>query len=184
MDIEDLPTPSLILDRAVVTRNTQRMGARMTEHGVALRPHVKTAKSVPVAKLATVGHSGAITVSTLAEAAYFLSHGFADMTYAVCLAPNKVAAAATLIAQGADLKVIIDSIDAAPTGLSSCRTARSSKTDPTQSWSPRAGSTRACTTSTTPRSTMSRKSSSSHSVSCGAGVARNKETPDARQRLG
>jgi hypothetical protein len=38
MDIEDLPTPSLILDRAVVTRNTQRMAARMAEHGVALRP--------------------------------------------------------------------------------------------------------------------------------------------------
>ena len=113
MDIEDLPTPSLILERAVVTRNTQRMGARMTEHDVALRPHVKTAKSVPVAKLATLGHSGAITVSTLAEATYFLAHGFADMTYAVCLAPKKVAAAATLIAQGADLKVIIDSIDAA-----------------------------------------------------------------------
>ena len=88
MDIEDLPTPSLILERAVVTRNTQRMGARMTEHGVALRPHVKTAKSVPVAKLATAGHSGAITVSTLSEAAYFLSHGFTDMTYAVCLVTN------------------------------------------------------------------------------------------------
>ncbi|MGB0570748.1 MAG: alanine racemase [Alphaproteobacteria bacterium] len=113
MDIEDLPTPSLILDRAVVTRNTQDMGARMIEHGVALRPHIKTAKSVPVAKLATAGHSGAITVSTLAEVAYFLSHGFADITYAVCLPPNKVAAAAALIAQGADLKVIIDSIEAA-----------------------------------------------------------------------
>lgn len=113
MDIEDLPTPSLILDRAVVTRNTQRMAARMAEHGVALRPHCKTAKSAPVARLATAGHSGAITVSTLAEAAYFHGHGFTDITYAVCLAPNKVAAAAALIAKGVALTVIVDSIDAA-----------------------------------------------------------------------
>jgi D-serine deaminase-like pyridoxal phosphate-dependent protein len=113
MDIEQLPTPSLILDRSVVTRNTTRMSQRMAERGVALRPHVKTAKSVPVAQLATAGHSGAITVSTLAEAAYFLERGFADITYAVCIAPGKLAAAAELIAKGADLKVIVDSPDAA-----------------------------------------------------------------------
>jgi D-serine deaminase-like pyridoxal phosphate-dependent protein len=113
MDIEQLPTPSLILDRAVVTRNTERMSRRMAERGVALRPHLKTAKSVPVARLATAGHSGAITVSTLAEAAYFLENGFTDITYAVCIAPGKLETAAELIAKGADLKVIVDSREAA-----------------------------------------------------------------------
>ncbi|MDX1556767.1 MAG: DSD1 family PLP-dependent enzyme, partial [Xanthomonadales bacterium] len=105
MDIEALPTPSLILDRGVVTRNTSRMAQRMAAHGVALRPHLKTAKSVPVAKLATAGHSGAIAVSTLAEAAYFLEHGFIDITYAVCMAPGKLPRAAALMDAGADLKI-------------------------------------------------------------------------------
>ena len=113
MDIETLPTPSLIVDRTIVTRNTARMAQRMTERGVALRPHLKTAKSVEVAKLATTGHSGAITVSTLAEAEYFLGHGFQDITYAVCMAPGKLQHAAELISRGADLRIIIDSKDAA-----------------------------------------------------------------------
>ena len=108
MDIETLNTPALILDRTVVTRNTEKMAQRMLSHGVALRPHLKTAKSAQVAKLATAGHSGAITVSTLAEAAYFFDHDFNDITYAVGIVPGKMPQVAALIARGADLKVILD----------------------------------------------------------------------------
>lgn len=113
MDLLSLNTPALILDRAIVERNTTRMGERMAAHGVSLRPHLKTAKSAQVARLATAGHSGAITVSTLAEAAYFLDHGFDDITYAVCIVPGKLAHAAALMARGADLKLLTDSLDAA-----------------------------------------------------------------------
>ena len=50
MDLLSLNTPALILDRSVVTRNTARMANRMRQHGVALRPHLKTAKSAQVAQ--------------------------------------------------------------------------------------------------------------------------------------
>lgn len=113
MDLETLNTPALILDRSVVKRNTEKMAQRMLSHGVALRPHLKTAKSAQVAKLATAGHNGAITVSTLAEAAYFLDHGFDDITYAVGIVAGKLPQAAALIARGADLKVITDNIQTA-----------------------------------------------------------------------
>lgn len=113
MDLLSLSTPALILDKTVVERNTAKMSERMLAHGVALRPHLKTAKSAQVAKLATAGHSGAVTVSTLAEAEYFLDHGFDDITYAVCIAPGKLPQAAALMAGGADLKVLTDSVDAA-----------------------------------------------------------------------
>ncbi|NKB56846.1 MAG: hypothetical protein GKS00_10970 [Alphaproteobacteria bacterium] len=113
MDLHSLNTPALILDRSIVTRNTERMSKRMRAHGVALRPHLKTAKSARVAKLATAGHSGAITVSTLAEAAYFLDHGFDDITYAVGIVAGKLPQAAALIARGADLKILTDNVDTA-----------------------------------------------------------------------
>ena len=113
MDFKSLSTPALILDRAVVAQNTSRMAKKMSAHGIALRPHLKTAKSARVAKLATSGHSGGITVSTLAEAAYFLEHGFADITYAVCIVPSKLKQAAALIKGGADLKLLTDSADSA-----------------------------------------------------------------------
>ncbi len=113
MNIDALTTPALILDRAIVTRNTRRMGARMAAQGVALRPHLKTAKSAQVAALAVAGQAGGITVSTLAEAAYFLGHGFSDITYAVGIVAGKLPAAADLMARGADLKILTDNLDAA-----------------------------------------------------------------------
>lgn len=75
----DLNTPTLLLDRSVVLRNIENMRHRMVRHGVALRPHLKTAKSARVAELATAGQSGGITVSTLQEAEYFLQHGYCDI---------------------------------------------------------------------------------------------------------
>ena len=113
MDLKSLSTPALILDRAVVTRNTTRMAEKMAAHGIALRPHLKTAKSARVAELATSGHDGAITVSTLAEAEYFFDHGFSDITYAVCVVPGKLAQAAALMKRGADLKLLTDSVETA-----------------------------------------------------------------------
>ena len=64
MELDRLTTPALIVDRAIVTRNIERMGARMAAHGVALRPHLKTAKSAQVAALAVAGQAGGITVSS------------------------------------------------------------------------------------------------------------------------
>jgi len=113
MNIDTLTTPALILERAVVARNTKRMAERMAAHGVALRPHLKTAKSAQVAALAVSGQAGGITVSTLAEAAYFLERGFPDITYAVGIVAGKLPVAAGLMTSGADLKILTDNLDTA-----------------------------------------------------------------------
>ena len=113
MKLEDLPTPSLILDRRALVANLERMQARARQLNVALRPHLKTAKSADVARLAHGAGGGPITVSTLAEAAYFLEHGFTDITYAVAITPAKLAAVAELQANGADLGLLTDNLAAA-----------------------------------------------------------------------
>ncbi|HEX9462231.1 MAG TPA: alanine racemase [Alphaproteobacteria bacterium] len=114
MQLTDLPTPSLILDRRRLAQNVSRMRARADQFGVTLRPHLKTAKSARVAELAT-GGKGPITVSTLAEAAYFLKHGFRDITYAVGVVPAKLDQVAALQRDGADLKLITDNVEVART---------------------------------------------------------------------
>lgn len=111
--LDDLPTPCLILDRARLERNCSRMSARAAALGVALRPHMKTGKSAEIARIATAGRPGGVTVSTLAEAEYLFENGFSDIVYAVCIAPSKLDRAAALTAQGADLKILIDSEAAA-----------------------------------------------------------------------
>lgn len=113
MTLDDLPTPCLVLDRAVLARNLARMWEAMARHpGVALRPHLKTAKSAAVADLAAPG-KGPITVSTLAEARHFAAHGFRDQVYAVGIAPVKLDAVAALNAAGNAVKVITDDLDVA-----------------------------------------------------------------------
>ncbi|MCZ7605875.1 MAG: alanine racemase [Planctomycetota bacterium] len=108
MELNDVPTPALVLDRSRLETNTRFMAQRASELGVQLRPHMKTAKSAEVARIATAGQSGGITVSTPAEARYFLAHGFSDITYAVGLAPARIDDALALVRDGANLNVLTD----------------------------------------------------------------------------
>jgi D-serine deaminase-like pyridoxal phosphate-dependent protein len=102
-------TPSLLLDADKLDRNLARMQTHLAGLSVPLRPHVKTAKCVEIARLAIEGQPGGITVSTLAEARYFASHGFTDILYAVGISPIKFAEAADLRARGIDLALVLDS---------------------------------------------------------------------------
>jgi D-serine deaminase-like pyridoxal phosphate-dependent protein len=105
----NLPTPTLVLDRDRMDRNVARLKALMAGHGVTLRPHLKTAKSIDAAHRIFPDGPGPITVSTLAEAEYFAREGgFTDITYAVGLDPAKATRALALCAAGVDLKVTLD----------------------------------------------------------------------------
>ena len=110
--LQQLETPALLIDPRRMDRNIERMQARMRELGVAFRPHVKTNKSIDVTRR-ILPDGGPITVSTLLEADYFAKHGFKDILYAVCIAPNKLAHVAALQEQGVRLSLILDSMEAA-----------------------------------------------------------------------
>ena len=108
-----LETPALILDRAKLDHNLVRMGSHVTRLGAHLRPHVKTSKSIDVVRRAVAPGAGGITVSTLKEAEQFFAAGYRDILYAVGIAPNKLDHVAALRAQGCDLVIILDNIEAA-----------------------------------------------------------------------
>lgn len=113
MTLDDLPTPALLLDLAVLRRNLARMAAAVARHpGVRLRPHMKTAKCLEIAELAAPG-KGPITVSTFAEARFFAEAGFRDQVWAQGIAPAKLDAVAALNAGGNDIKVITDDLGVA-----------------------------------------------------------------------
>jgi len=112
-DLDALPTPSLLLDRDRFVENHARLATHLRQLGVPLRPHVKTAKSLPVIRYALRDQPGGVTVSTLREAAACLDGGIRDILYAVGIAPQKLADVAALQARGAQLTVILDSVEAA-----------------------------------------------------------------------
>lgn len=107
--LDSLETPCLILDRRRLERNAARMTDRYAGTGVKLRPHMKTAKSIDVARIALARNFGGVTVSTLKEAEYFADHGIDDITYAVGLVPEKLPRVAQLLRRGVQLTGITDS---------------------------------------------------------------------------
>lgn len=110
--LSSLETPALVLDRDALDRNLTRMSERMSALGTRLRPHVKTAKSLDVLRRVLVPPTGAITVSTLKEAEYFLEAGVTDILYAVGIAPGKLGHVLNLIERGAQLTITADNIEA------------------------------------------------------------------------
>ena len=112
-DILSLPTPALLLDRSKLKANADRMRERVDSLGVALRPHVKTVKSIDVLRILAGGREFPITVSTLAEAHYFFERGVRDILYAVGIAPVKLPQIAQMISAGCTLRIILDSVEAA-----------------------------------------------------------------------
>lgn len=113
MTLPALTTPCALVDDVRMTRNIERMQRRMNELGVRFRPHVKTAKSIEVARRQRAAGASGITVSTLKEAEQFFAAGFDDILYAVCIPPAKLAAAQALRERGCRLTVVVDSLDAA-----------------------------------------------------------------------
>ncbi|WP_040843398.1 alanine racemase, partial [Nitrospirillum viridazoti] len=113
MTLDAAETPALVLDVARFDRNVARLKAHLAHLGVGFRPHVKTAKSIDVARRLFAGDLGPITVSTIAEAEYFAAAGAMDIVYAVGLAPEKIARIRALVAQDVDVAVLIDTVEQA-----------------------------------------------------------------------
>ena len=89
-NLEELDTPCLILDKPLLEKNCFKARKKCLELSTILRPHIKTPKSIEIAKIALDDQIGPITVSTLNEAEYFASAGFKDILYAVCIIPKKL----------------------------------------------------------------------------------------------
>ena len=121
MKIDALETPCLVLDEARMMRNIARMDERMRGLGVPLRPHLKTCKSIEIARRMLGDPPRPATVSTLEEAARFAAAGVRDILYAVGIAPNKLARVIALRRSGVDLSIILDSRGQADAVVHACR---------------------------------------------------------------
>ncbi|MFJ4324564.1 alanine racemase [Streptomyces tricolor] len=122
--LADPDTPFAVVDVRRVRRNVARLRARAERLGVALRPHVKTAKSLDAAALLHDGSPGPVTVSTLAEAEAFAAAGHRDITYAVGIEPHKLPRVIALSRRGVTVRVLLDSTEQAAFVAAAAREAR------------------------------------------------------------
>lgn len=78
----DLPTPYVEIDEDRLTRNLQAMQQRADQAGVALRPHIKTHKSLFIAELQLALGAIGVTASKPEEALVFVEGGVPSVTIA------------------------------------------------------------------------------------------------------
>lgn len=121
--LSDLQTPCLVLDVDRMDRNIARLRAKLDGLGVTLRPHLKTAKSVEIARRMMSSPQGPATVSTLREAELFAEAGITDVIYAVGVTPSKLAKVIELRRGGCDLAVLLDTVEQAQAVASASREA-------------------------------------------------------------
>lgn len=75
----DLDTPALVVDLDVLERNLDRMTAAARVAGVALRPHIKTHKSVAIARMQLDRGAEGVCAQTVSEAESMVAGGIRDV---------------------------------------------------------------------------------------------------------
>lgn len=109
----DLPTPCAVLNPARLERNIKTLAERMAGFGIPLRPHLKTSKSIDVARMCAEHGADRWTVSTLKEAEYFFANGLSDMLYTLSIVPDKAERVMALNRDGANVSVCLDTFQGA-----------------------------------------------------------------------
>ena len=74
-----IETPAVFIDLGVIDANINRMQKAISGNGLSLRPHVKSHKSVNLAKRQLEAGAAGITVSSIGEAEVFAEAGFGDI---------------------------------------------------------------------------------------------------------
>ena len=113
---EELDTPLVVVHRDVLRQNIEDMADFARKSGVALRPHLKTHKTLEIARLQRELRAVGLTCAKIGEAEVFLEAGFSDLLIAFPLVgPAKQRRLFDLIARFPQAKVatLVDSADLA-----------------------------------------------------------------------
>jgi D-serine deaminase-like pyridoxal phosphate-dependent protein len=81
-NLDNITTPTLILNKERALKNIERMAAKAQRSGVRFRPHFKTHQSAEIGGWFRDFGVTSITVSSLDMAGYFAQHGWKDVTVA------------------------------------------------------------------------------------------------------
>jgi 3-hydroxy-D-aspartate aldolase len=105
----DLNTPVLVLDVGALDRNIAAMAALVASHGVALRPHAKTHKSVDIARRQIAAGAVGVCCAKIGEAEVLADGGVTGILItSPVAAPAAVDRLAKLAATAQGLMAVVD----------------------------------------------------------------------------
>ncbi len=111
MNIYKLDTPSLLLDNRKLINNIMIMETFCKQHQLNWRPHVKTHKSIEIAKMQLAKGAKGITVAKLSEAEVMVEGGIDDILIAFPISSHMKVKKLIALSRKAKLIVAVDSID-------------------------------------------------------------------------
>lgn len=82
MRVDDIPTPALVVDLDVLDQNVRSWQQAVTDGGVQFRPHIKTHKTIELARTQLRAGACGITVAKVSEAEVYVAAGFDDIVIA------------------------------------------------------------------------------------------------------
>jgi 3-hydroxy-D-aspartate aldolase len=105
----DLNTPVLVLDLAALDRNIGAMAALTDSHGIGLRPHAKTHKSVDIAKRQLAAGALGLCCAKIGEAEVLADGGITGILItSPVAAPRAIERLAMLAKRAAGLMAVVD----------------------------------------------------------------------------
>jgi D-serine deaminase-like pyridoxal phosphate-dependent protein len=113
--LDDLDTPSVVVDLDVLEANIGRMAAHAKESGVRLRPHAKTHKIPELARLQLAAGSTGISLAKIGEAEVFADAGIEDVFLAYPVVGAKKADRVLALSQRMRIAIGADSVAGAAT---------------------------------------------------------------------
>jgi D-serine deaminase-like pyridoxal phosphate-dependent protein len=111
--IHDLDTPAALVEVETMMANINAMARHARRIGVSLRPHVKTHKSVAIARLQRDAGAAGLTVATLREAETMAAAGFDDLLVAYPPVGAWRARRFAALCDNARITFVIDDLEAA-----------------------------------------------------------------------
>jgi len=125
MRIDDLETPVPVVDLDILESNLARMQAYCDEHGLRLRPHIKTHKCPQIARMQIDGGAVGITCQKLSEAEVMVDAGFVDIHMSYPLVGVGKAERLAALARRAHVSVSVDSDQTLETATAAAKQAHS-----------------------------------------------------------
>src|SRR5215510_8384347 len=122
--VSEIDTPALVVDLDIMERNLQRVACYSREHGLRLRPHTKTHKSVQLGKQQLANGAAGLTVAKVSEAEVMLHAEPSDLLIAYPIIGQAKLARLSEVARRTQVTVAVDSEFAARQISEAARDAR------------------------------------------------------------
>ena len=113
MTVSELDTPALVVDVDIMERNLSRVAGYAREHGLRLRPHTKTHKSVSLARRQIALGAAGLTVAKVGEAEVMLGAEPNDVLVAFPIIGQTKLQRLTEVARRTHVTVALDNASAA-----------------------------------------------------------------------